>query len=466
MMPKREKMPTTEARLFDTYYPGRHARRHAQREASSLFNSSPVDNADTLQKKGDEEDDILLGEGVDDLTPEERELFKQMNLPETFVGGFRENRGERQRGTMVELKNHGAAGALLVSTYGHFVDESRSSSVTHDDDVSLLQSSSSQPADARLVPGFYLWQQAFDGDYQQYYYYRENTRQTQWEPPTQGFVPLSYQDVHLQCDADVSVVDDDSATIRFKLAQSEQAQSVPHPKYWAQRHRFFSLFDHGIRLDKEAWFSVTPERIANHQAKRCHRSLRGTPRGFTEEILSTKDNKNRRGELVVLDAFCGVAGNTIAFARRHGVNVIAYDTDEARLELASHNADVYGVRNSIDFVCDDVIAALKSEVVGSRHRDTIIDMIFLSPPWGGPKYIETDSFDLQCHLVSGLTLVDVVKLALAITPNVACFLPRNADLYSLVAATSPISFEVEKNFLNGKFKAQTVYFGALIDSND
>ena len=39
-------------------------------------------------------------------------------------------------------------------------------------------------------------------------------------------------------------------------------------KYWAQRKRFFTKFDDGIELDKESWYSVTPEAIAKHVAKR------------------------------------------------------------------------------------------------------------------------------------------------------------------------------------------------------
>ena len=57
-------------------------------------------------------------------------------------------------------------------------------------------------------------------------------------------------------------------------------------KYWKQRFRFFSKFDDGIQLDKESWFSVTPEAIASHIAERCQCDI-------------------------IVDAFCGVGGNTI-----------------------------------------------------------------------------------------------------------------------------------------------------------
>ena len=57
-------------------------------------------------------------------------------------------------------------------------------------------------------------------------------------------------------------------------------------KYWKQRYRFFTKFDDGILLDNESWFSVTPEAIATHIAERCQCDI-------------------------IIDAFCGVGGNTI-----------------------------------------------------------------------------------------------------------------------------------------------------------
>ncbi|NXG58565.1 TGS1 synthase, partial [Hemiprocne comata] len=64
-------------------------------------------------------------------------------------------------------------------------------------------------------------------------------------------------------------------------------------KYWAQRYRLFSRFDEGIKLDREGWFSVTPEKIAEHIATRVSQS-------FNCDII--------------VDAFCGVGGNAIQFA--------------------------------------------------------------------------------------------------------------------------------------------------------
>ena len=48
----------------------------------------------------------------------------------------------------------------------------------------------------------------------------------------------------------------------------ETLADIPHiSKYWAQRYRLF--YDEGVRLDPESWYSVTPEKIAQHIAERC-----------------------------------------------------------------------------------------------------------------------------------------------------------------------------------------------------
>ena len=97
------------------------------------------------------------------------------------------------------------------------------------------------------------------------------------------------------------------------------------------------------------------------------------------------------------------------------------------------------------------------------HRKLLVnvDMIFLSPPWGGPEYISVDSFDLGAVFVSGKSLLDILRDALALTPNVAFFLPRNSNLQPILD-TIDVHFEVERNYLNGKLKSITLYFGQLV----
>ena len=61
----------------------------------------------------------------------------------------------------------------------------------------------------------------------------------------------------------------------------------------------------------EGWYSVTPECIAQHIAKRCACD-------------------------VIVDAFCGIGGNTIQFARTCA-HVIAMDIDPNKVALHCKN---------------------------------------------------------------------------------------------------------------------------------
>ena len=47
--------------------------------------------------------------------------------------------------------------------------------------------------------------------------------------------------------------------------------------------------------------------------------------------------------------------------------------------MAKHNAEVYGVADHIDFIVGDFMQ-LADKLVA--------DVVFLSPPWGGPQYMK------------------------------------------------------------------------------
>ena len=91
-------------------------------------------------------------------------------------------------------------------------------------------------------------------------------------------------------------------------------------KYWYQRHRLFKKWDLGITLDTEAWFSVTPEVIAEHHAVRC-----------SEIAASLRSSQHGP---VMLDAFCGAGGNTIQFALKK-MNVVAVDNRPETIQIVS-----------------------------------------------------------------------------------------------------------------------------------
>ncbi|BGP35784.1 putative diacylglycerol O-acyltransferase tgs1 [Rhodotorula toruloides] len=266
-------------------------------------------------------------------------------------------------------------------------------------------------------------------------------------------------------------------------------------KYWAQRYRLFSLFDEGCEMDREGWYSVTPENIAAQIAERC-----------------------RCG--VVVDAFCGVGGNAIQFAFTCE-RVIALDVSPVRLACAAHNARIYGVGDRITFILADWVEWTKEYIErlqsGEVKDDEKVEVVFLSPPWGGVDYLSagksndptsangaiptlsrpakkprrsllptgdsipptptptlppaSDSSSPSAYPLSALAPLpgaELFTLAHQCTPNIAFYLPRNVDLLEL--ATLPglkdgEKVEIEEEWMGYKLKAVTAYFGELAVGN-
>ncbi|KAL0384496.1 UNVERIFIED_CONTAM: Trimethylguanosine synthase [Sesamum radiatum] len=198
-------------------------------------------------------------------------------------------------------------------------------------------------------------------------------------------------------------------------------------KYWLQRYDLFSMYDVGVKLDEEGWFSVTPEEIAARQAERC------------------------AGAGVVIDAFAGVGGNAIQFAKVCH-RVVAVDVDPNKVQLAFHNAKIYGVEDNIDFIMGDFFQ-LAPFLKG--------DVVFLSPPWGGPSYKAKENFTLD--LLKPKDGHSLFQVAQAITPNIIMYLPRNLDMLQASElswlSSPPLDIEIEENFVRGNSKGITLYFG-------
>ncbi|HWY79586.1 MAG TPA: RsmD family RNA methyltransferase [Candidatus Sulfotelmatobacter sp.] len=125
-------------------------------------------------------------------------------------------------------------------------------------------------------------------------------------------------------------------------------------KYWNRRSEYFS---DGILIDAEGLYSVVPEQVGLRLA----------------ELIQGK---------TILDGFADVGGTAIAFARV-GKQVIAVDTDNQRLTMAEHNADIYTVTNEITFIHGDFF-----KVASTVKADTV----YLDPPWSGPNYKEHGRF--------------------------------------------------------------------------
>lgn len=208
--------------------------------------------------------------------------------------------------------------------------------------------------------------------------------------------------------------------------------SVTVIKYWCQRYQLFSRFDRGAILDEEGWFSVTPEILAKHHAARS-------------------------GTGTVIDCFTGMGGNAIQFAERSN-HVIAIDINPKKIEYARHNAKIYGVDDRIDFITGDFFQLAPSLKA---------DVVFLSPPWGGPDYVKVKKYDIQ-YMLKPKDGFSLFKAAQMIAPNIIIFLPKNVDLNQLAELSllshPSLALEVEKNYVNGNLKAITAYYSDINQS--
>ncbi|KAK3257833.1 hypothetical protein CYMTET_33094 [Cymbomonas tetramitiformis] len=113
------------------------------------------------------------------------------------------------------------------------------------------------------------------------------------------------------------------------------------------------------------------------------------------------------------------------------------------------------VSQHIDFVHGDF-----ATTAPSLHAD----VLFLSPPWGGPNYLDSDSFDVVRMQPFGVP--ELLAIGQRIAPSIAIFLPRNSDLVQVAEAADGCPCEIERNYLHGKLKAITVYFGDIVKLPD
>jgi trimethylguanosine synthase len=189
-------------------------------------------------------------------------------------------------------------------------------------------------------------------------------------------------------------------------------------RYWDNRRALFSRFDRGIQIDREGLYSVKPEEAALEIGR----------------ILV--------GE-TVLDAFTGVGGSAIAFARS-GKRVITIDIDESRLRMAQHNAAVYDVLDKITFLHGDTLDLIHTQS---------FDSVYLDPSWGGPSYALKPWFPLADFTPNGN---DLLRHIFPLATDMAFTLPLNFDMREFVQFHRDCSVRWTK--MSGNFIFSTAYF--------
>lgn len=178
---------------------------------------------------------------------------------------------------------------------------------------------------------------------------------------------------------------------------------------------------------------------------------------------------------------------TLLFSRPS--SVIALDTSPTRLALARHNALQYGVADRIEFILCDFVSFAKSLSSNSSSSSSSkplngIDVVFLSPPWGGISYLtfgtpsstptienvddpmNTPSPAAPPYPLSAIQPLhgkELFELARTITDDVAYYLPRNTDLEEVAGlCREGERVEVEEEWMGSKLKALTCLYGGLV----
>lgn len=191
------------------------------------------------------------------------------------------------------------------------------------------------------------------------------------------------------------------------------------------------------------------------------------------EHMSTSAPKEK---IILIDAFAGVGGNTIAFARSgHWKRVYAVEKDPTVLKCAKRNAEVYGVQDRITWFEGDCF-----EIIKNQLKDLApFSVIFASPPWGGmnnsilpcrlfedtnntagPGYRSDNVFNLST--MQPYSLKKLYAEFSSFAEDMALYLPRSSNLKQLAKTVDDDTKAVVMHYCaDGASKALCVYYGGF-----
>lgn len=163
--------------------------------------------------------------------------------------------------------------------------------------------------------------------------------------------------------------------------------------------------------------------------------------------------------MVLIDAFAGVGGNTIAFARSgRWKRVYAIEKDPASVRCLQHNAEIYGVAHKIMCFQGDVFEVLRS--TSQLKALAPFTTIFASPPWGGPDYTTNGVFDLTT--MEPYPLSDIHEAFSALVDSCVYYLPRTSNTKHLSEVVKEgETAAIEHYCMGGCGKALVLYTGAF-----
>lgn len=176
-------------------------------------------------------------------------------------------------------------------------------------------------------------------------------------------------------------------------------------------------------MNDVSMFSVTPEPIAEYSA----------------HVVSNYFGRDAE----VIDAFAGVGGNTIQFAK-YGSKVLSAEMDDETYEYCLNNLEIYGVKCKSCIINGDYLKLSPQKEGKDFLRDDFYDKgtVFLSPPWGGKEYVYDEKYDVTLMTPP---VHNVLRTSLNFTRNLMLYLPCNIDLLEFCEILAMYSSELSLN---------------------
>ena len=142
--------------------------------------------------------------------------------------------------------------------------------------------------------------------------------------------------------------------------------------------------------------------------------------------------------------------------------VYAIDIDPKKIEICKNNCKIYNCKDNIYFIEYDFLKIEQYEPIKVRA-----DYIFLSPPWGGISYKNSDVYSIKASMTPDIS--EIIKVSLKIVKYIMFYVPRTLMLEELFGIISEIKganrlfFDIHILKSANKIKALLIIFGYDID---
>ncbi|CDW83976.1 had-superfamily subfamily iia cecr5 containing protein [Stylonychia lemnae] len=195
-------------------------------------------------------------------------------------------------------------------------------------------------------------------------------------------------------------------------------------KFFRQKYFLFSKYDSGLFIDREGWYSITPEPIAAFMAY------------YMKNLQQS----------IIIDGCCGVGGNVIQFAMlENNKNCIATELDKDRAKYADYNCKKYKVNQKVDVTQGAFLELKISKYLDKVNPEKQV-AFFFDPPWGGLDYKDVES-KMKVNDFEPYPFKKTLIKAIEMSPNLMLKLPINMDIDDLIYEISDCYLRYNPRYL-------------------